>query len=1423
MALLDFVKKKKNQAVGFLKENPTPVAYAKNKVTNYLKPAGEVRTRDIVREYPSAVKQSISSPLKTFASTPKATFADNYSWKENPIKKFAATVPQEIINTPVRAAQNIGQTGLDIQDMVRRKQFDKRKALQIVGRTGEQVLDALSMGKGKVALASGNQFLKGVKPLGQLMKEGWKQGLKTGMGYGAGYGVSQGVQDENATVGSVARNTAVGTLAGGVLGGVLGGGLPALGALPGSIRNSVKNRVNKPQVTDSIPAHYVSNGRKPVAVREGERPLFPQLPANERFSSGVKKTGYDEVVQSPTYSASTERLIPAQQKTNRAVPTISDWSREVRDAMPAPGMSIEDVSGGRPSTPSLPSGNRRMVRSQNPALGSDQKMPEITSEVEKITRRDSPAIPVSPVQESVSYPQNSTIPSVRQFALPSGNRPLALPGGGRQAPRTVLPQSKEVINLPDNSAILNPEVARKSVVDNLSGKLDAFERNLYGDSSVDIIGGKNGPNNYQNITRSIREKIAQAGETGLSSENGLIRNISRGLRGLMGGFGNTAERVAEQGKMKGGISNSQNIANDFQALGDVMLPDKLSREKVWALLDPELAGVKVDMTHLSPDEIKAVEVLRNASDIINDQNFAMGRISHETWMKGRDGKYITRAYTEYDLPPELSEAFQKGRGKLDLGSYKERSEVNDWKQENAIKDPFYLVAKRIQSTFSNKAITDFGSWVANKPGAVSNELRPGYTQLSDSPMWGDLSGKIVRHEILESMKGFYSDNKAIQGMFDLLNAYDRNPIRQTLKKTKTVYNPATRLGNQVSNRVFAIFNGINPAKFEYNMHSFAPQELAQNGKYARLLRSHGVIGTDMTKYELVRHLAGTDGEVGRLGKIDNAISDSYGAVDDKSKLAAFKYWLDKGKTIDEAITKVRNGFQDYSRVGMFYDMGSKLPVIGKPFIRFQSELGRVIKNSALENPLHLASLVGSIWLMGEFASKVSGETPEDKKTRESRFGTPVIPFTNIPLVFQTPYGEVNVARMFGMYETAGADTKNKNPIQRISKYLPVDVPTNKEDVLKMLGNDVMTGGIVSTITDTDFRGKSIADPNQSKFQPTTLTPGEQNINRLKYLGNNYNLPVINDVLGVKDAVMGEPDFYGRTKTPAQALSKMAGFKVEQFGPEQAKEQRIKDQSFDQYKKDDVKKNINAILKEQQSGKIDAETARKRIEAQQGGISSSDGSGKVINAAKAEGFDSRIVENPNGGFSYIATNGDFKTVTSRKKAEQAVAIQDFMDSEDEEMEFGGRYYTKDDTTESGYRSKTLESKKKDETTNDVTLSKEKMQSYKTDDDIDSWLKEADVLYKKYDKMLRAETDEVERLKIENDMKTLAEQFSKYKSYGGYTKPKKGKKVSISSVNDADFIVKKMNSDLKPLRAFGGSRTNLASIRKPGFKRPRFKSA
>jgi hypothetical protein len=984
--------------------------------------------------------------------------------------------------------------------------------------------------------------------------------------------------------------------------------------------------------------------------------------------------------------------------------------------------------------------------------------------------------------------QSSTPIIAEKLMLQQGQLPTVTPTKAKQIFKEtknvypfekVLSEGKKPINLPDNSRLLDTDKVKADVAANLQTKADNFERMVYGDTTSDIKGGTKGANLYQQQIRKGKEAYNTAIEKGLSSEKGIVRNISRGIRTLFGSAGDTAKRISKKGEFRGGIDESINLANDFKKLGDTMLPDKASQERVWAVLDPELAGTKIDESSLTPQETKALQTIRQASDLINDTNFAMDKISHETWLKGKDGKYLTRAYEEFDIPTELkdSQAFVAGKGKLETGQYMQRKDVDEWKQANAIKDPFYLASKRIQSTMRNKSITDYADWINRQADMVSDTPKKGYTQLSDSKMWGELSGKNVRHDVLTDMKGFYSDSKALQGIYDGLNAYDKFAPRQLLKSTKTVLNPATRLGNQTSNRVFAAMNGVNLAKFEWNMHKFAPQELAKNGKYARMLRKEGILGTDMTKYELAKTLVKDGVEQGKISKAFDKVKSSYGAADDKAKLSAFKYWLDKGKTVDEAILKVRNGFQDYSKVGLLYDVAAKTPLVGKSFIRFQSELARIIKNSATENPLSLATVVGSIALIGNLASKASGETPEDKETREGRFGTPVIPFTQIPLVFQTPIGEINVARMFGMYETAGADTKNKNLVQRASKYLPFDVPTNKDDVIKSLGNDVLLGPIANQFTDTDFRGKSISDPDSNKYQESTLTDAEKAANRAGTAYRSYQLPVVNDVENIGRAALGLKDQYGKEKTVPQAASKLLGFKVEQFGTEQAQAQREKDAVYADYDKKDLKKQINSVLKDQAEGKIDANTAQKRID------SLNKKAGATQSNVKQSG---KIFTNPNGGFSYLDDNGDLQTAKTEQLAELAIKKSEF-EKTDKNIEIVGDKVLRKDKDGKAYTTSKADY--------DYQIGTAKLSQLKRSGNVNSWLKEANNQLALLDKQLNdPNTDPLDAIELLNKADTLQESIEKYTEYGGFTKPKAARKTKSNTRLDYTKGVESSYSDM-----------------------------
>lgn len=917
---------------------------------------------------------------------------------------------------------------------------------------------------------------------------------------------------------------------------------------------------------------------------------------------------------------------------------------------------------------------------------------------------------------------------------------------------------------------------RQTIADQIQNKLNTLEERMYGSATSQFTAkGTRGAGKVARMTRGLQDKTSGLVAQGLGSQNPIVRNIARGVRSLFGSSGNTVEQTKRLGQFQGGMDEAQQLTNDFYRYGtELVSKSKDSLERIHAVLDPELAVKRIRETDLTPDEKQALTVLREVSDLINDMNYAEGKISRELWSKNRGGKYIARAYEEFDLPPEVSQAFRSRKGQEDLSGFFKRKEVDEWKLDNAIRDPFYLMGKRLQQTMANRSIGEYGRWISQQPEMVSNASREGFSQVADHPSWGALAGKYVRKDVLEGIKGFYSDHETVQKLFDVLNAYDRLGPRQFLKKTKTIYNPATRLGNQVGNRVFAFLNGVNLLAFEKNIQTYAKKALKENDPLVRTLRKNGLLGSDFARKDLVNQMADLGVEPKGLAVIDDYLSKTYSAADDQAKIAAAKYWLDKGMSLEETVRRIDNGFQNYSKVGLLYDLGAKTPVFGNAFVRFQGELARIAKNAILEDPIRAASFVGALWFTGEMASMLSGETPEDKQTRESRVGFPHIPFTNIPLAFQTPWGEINAARLFGIaaHTPVGGDSIGSN----ISRFAPFQIPTNKEELIKGLGTDILAGGVVSTLTNTDFRGKSIRDPEENKYQETTLTPTEQNLNRANFLRRNYSLPFTNDLEDFYKASTGQKDFYGRTKTPAQAASRLVGVKVEQFGPDQAAEQREKNEKYAQYERDDIQQQMSSIEKQALTGKISEKTAQQRLNNLEKKLAKTEQSpvDNLIQVANASNdkYQDKVRKQRDGKFAIIDSNGDKQTYDTRDKAVLELEKADFKKSDENFRTIGDSVLRKNKEGDVAVMSKA---------DYDYKLNANKMQKAKADGDYAGWQalaeKQLEIIQSQLEDPGLDELDQSDL--IEKADKLLAD-IEKFDEYGGFKKPKKPKKVSMPSL-------------------------------------------
>lgn len=726
-------------------------------------------------------------------------------------------------------------------------------------------------------------------------------------------------------------------------------------------------------------------------------------------------------------------------------------------------------------------------------------------------------------------------------------------------------------------------------------ELSDVEKRIFGTETPgkSAFGGdKKGAGVITDALRSAQETMSAKVGLLTESENPAARNIGRLLQGFSGGLGKTQADSAAKGDLIGGGQYASKLAGEVQQyVYGLVENNKNSLRKVHAILDPDLSDGKI-ATSLTPGEKEAVEVLRLVSDYINDTNYRNGFVSQEKWLENRGGKYIARAYEPFEYPDEVQQFIAQASRKLQLDGFMKREGLTDWKKENAIRDPAFLVAKRLQETISNDTVKQYINYLGGSE-YVTDVARAGFEKLSDAKYYGDLAGKWVRKDFMDDIKGLHFTNQVAQKFYEFSTLYDRNPVRRGFKGLFTIYNPSVQLGNVTSNFLFAWLGGINPVTFQKNK-SWAGRAIDSNDQLYRQAVKSGIMGGDILLDDIGKwsqEIASEISDPGILKQINDKIVNQYGRNDDVAKLSALKTYLDRGMTFDEAARRTYNHFQNYRTVGWLYEVGAKLPVVGNPFVRFKGDLGRIVKNSVVEHPVRTAMTLAAWQFLTDQASALSGETPEDRQTREQRVGAARIPFTDMSLSVQTPFGEVNAARLLGLYAY--------NPVggpelgSDISEFSPINNPLDPKNYT----SDPVAGLPISLLTDQDFRGKSIADPDQSKWTGSTLTDAEKNRNRAEYVGRQVIGPFAGSVLDTVSAFKGEPDYYGRNKTPLQATLRMfPGVKLEQFNAPEAKASRGKEQYYDIKAVDAIDSQINRVAKDAQSGSITPEVARQRMQS-----------------------------------------------------------------------------------------------------------------------------------------------------------------------------------------------------------------------------------
>lgn len=923
------------------------------------------------------------------------------------------------------------------------------------------------------------------------------KGAKTGTKLGASYGTVSGLRQDDPTPKSVATSAAIGA----ATGGTLGAAVPAVAA-------PAKKLVNVFRKADAV--------APPLKVQVGD-----DLAKNPKINTQVK------TVKAGQLDFGNDTL-----KTDLDENIVRKYVKDIQKGKPIQPLEVTN-EGGKVL---IQDGKHRLTAME--ALGVDD-IPVVTRQTVDLADATKWAKNYGVKQETVDKLINRH---------------------GQQNARAVLERSKVATNIRNKDAFVVGE-ARKAF-----GPGDIkIERTIYGGDKSLALPGKMTKREYFSPDRQIRERVTNPAQEKVqkliyraqTSENPIARGTGRLIRGVSREAGTPEELLTARRKMFGGQEYGKLVGSDVtKKIGADLDDDALSR--VWATLDPDQAtkkGINVTLDDLTPDELAAHRAIAEIRDYTTEGNLARGLIDEG---QAANQSYLTRRYAPFEELKDYGEAYSSSRSGL-LNALKKRNiDVKEELIDQAITDPTYLAGKRLAESQQAWALVDYSNFLA-KGGYVSDVARPGFVQLPKSKLFGEAAGKYVPQNIAEDFTGWQYQWGFMNSFNDLITAYDRLGVRQAKKGLLTVGNPAVRMGNQLSNRVvFSTLNGINPVEFNKVMAGTRSMIKNRSPEYLEATRQ-GLIGTDITNAEFTRRIAETVDDPNIAQQALRWIRTSYSDADDRARLAAFTVHLKQGYSPDQAAKLTQRGFQDYKSVGFFYDLAAKTPIIGNAFVRFAGDAVRIMKNAALDHPLRTAAVIGMWSTFVNGMSRLSGETPEDKATRETRFGSPKIPFTNISLTVQTPIGELNLARFMPFYQL--------NEVEgQIGRFLPIQA-----NPLKPQGwNDPLLGQFAQIIADKDFRGKSIQDPDNTVYwgegdqavkKYPDLPADEKRSNVYRFL-RGQNLPLGREIDSVTSAFRGEEDIYGKERSPTQALLRAGGIKIEEYGPEQAKEQRERDQYFE---------------------------------------------------------------------------------------------------------------------------------------------------------------------------------------------------------------------------------------------------------------------
>ena len=694
---------------------------------------------------------------------------------------------------------------------------------------------------------------------------------------------------------------------------------------------------------------------------------------------------------------------------------------------------------------------------------------------------------------------------------------------------------------------------------------------------------------------SARNAAADQIQKGIQSDNKVTAALANAPKIAFKNFGQSEAGRSILIKRTSQMQNAGRVAKlawkDMEKMADETgNPQQVYQDIYRVLEEPQfLERVYGDATKLTPDQLNPQEraifdKLVEYNKMRNDINYQTGIINAEQHAAFADGMHSPRIYDikALGMPDYTSSRFLN----LTAGiKRKDFSEIPDALVGKVLESPIHASMIRLESSLKNLANSETLDNLANYGALFDKAPNKNFVQLVGKK-YGDYEGKFIDSQLLSQIDGKdYFTSSIGQKTGDLVDAIDKSPVgglNRILKSFKTTLSPGTFTGNVGSNIVaFSGAANVNPGTAAVRMAQGAKQ-LAEATKVG--------FNPNVHRAELAGLFSGNTGKaIIHDQSVGTALKDAtknpyeiaknvYGGADQAFALGLFNEFKARGLSDAEAVSRAHLAMQNYGNAGRGINLLADSPILGKPFARFTPELLRIMKNSAIYNPVGTATKIGVGAAAANKLSEMSGETPDERKARENAVGQTQLPFTgwlnslvsngknndnvslNIPIPHNSPIlpdSSVNIARATGLnYPIEPGGDANSAVIRQLNPFADL-TRTNANGKEVFAPNQVVSSLLLRPIADQivnrDFMGRTITDPTnkvvyENGNMKVTKLDGEpsqqdQTLNRLRTLAMNY-LPGANEGDALFNATKGQKDYYGKDRTIPEAIARTLGFKVE---------------------------------------------------------------------------------------------------------------------------------------------------------------------------------------------------------------------------------------------------------------------------------------